>query len=106
MPLIKGDSVKKATSKAKGAANELTPADGWLKLKVVRSDRSEFPLRKDMPMYLTDGGDRVLEALIHAETKYRDKCLAEGVPYVPRVIKFEGTINLVQPQAELPDLFE
>lgn len=105
MALVKNtaNSTKRSAAKTK---DELVAADGWLNQKIVRSDGSEFPLRKGTPMYLEGGGDRVLEALLKSEMKYRDQCIAEGKPYVARTIKLEAHVQLVLPQADLPDLFE
>ena len=103
MALIKGPSgSKKAPAKQQ---QDLQPADGWLNMKVVRSDGSEFALRRGIAIHKEDGGDRVLEALLASETKYRDQCLATGIEYVPRTINIQATVQIVLPQAEIPDLF-
>lgn len=109
MALVKGSTEKKVTRNRTGVGStqqDLVPADGWLNMKIVRSDGSEFTLRKGTPLYFEGGGDRVLEALVTSERNYRDKCIAAGIEYVPRTVKIEAHVQLTLPQEPLPDLFE
>jgi hypothetical protein len=99
--------VKKPRTPAKGkttTAAEYTKATAWLNMNIVRSDKSTFKIKRGTAIVPTE--DMVLDALEKSERKYRDECVAKGIPYVARKIHIEATVQLVDAPAEIPDLFE
>lgn len=82
---------------------EYAKATAWLNQQVVRSDKSTFKLKRGVAV--VEGECPVLDALEKSERAYRAKCNDEGIEYVPRTIHLQGTIQLVDPTPELPDLF-
>jgi hypothetical protein len=105
MALVKGAaSAKKAVSKGVGATPEYKKASAWLNQQIVRSDGSSFKIKRGIA--IIDGEDQVLEALEKSERAYRQRCVDNGIEYVPRVIHLQATVQLVDTPQEIPDLFE
>ena len=103
MGLQKTGSAPKTTRATSVKKAEFAKATAWLNQSVVRSDKSTFKLKRGAAVI--EGECPVLDALEKSERAYRAKCIAEGVEYIPRVIHLQGTIQLVDPTPELPDLF-